>query len=84
MIEEIKTHFWDYLILFLLIGAGVICFIYHPDKIVKFQISILMALAYIFWGVFHHLSEKNLNLKIVVEYTLIGLLSIILLGGVLL
>ena len=84
MMEEIKTHFWHYLILVLLIGLGVICFIYHPDKIVKFQISLLMALTYIFWGIFHHLWEKNLNLKIVIEYTLIGLLSIILLGGILL
>lgn len=84
MIEDIKSHFWHYLVLVLIIGCGGLVFGFYPDKAVKFKVAALVALAYIFWGIFHHLTEGNLNFKIVVEYTLIGALAIILLGGVLL
>jgi hypothetical protein len=84
MIEDIKSHFWHYAILVLVIFVGGIVFFSYPDKTVKFRVGTLTALAYIFWGIFHQLMEANLNLKIVVEYTLIGVLAIILLGGVLL
>lgn len=84
MLEDIKSHFWHYAILVLVILIGAIAFFSYPDKMVKFQIGTLTALAYIFWGIFHHLMENSLNFKIMVEYSLIGLLSIILLGGALL
>lgn len=84
MIESIKTHFWHYAILATIILVGGIAFFSSSDRTIKLQVGILTALAYILWGVFHHLLENNLNLKIMVEYTLIGVLAIILLGGILL
>lgn len=84
MIEDIKAHFWHYSILILILTIGGIAFFNSTDKMVKFQVGSLTALGYIFWGIFHHLLEKNLNLKIVVEYSLMGILSIVLLGGALL
>lgn len=84
MWKDVKAHFWHYLILILVITAGGLVFFATPDKMVKFQIGSLTALAYILWGIFHHLVENSLNFQIVVEYSLIGLLSIILLGGALL
>lgn len=84
MIESIKAHFWHYTILATIILAGGIVFFSCPDKTIKLQVGILTTLAYIFWGIFHHLLENNLNFKIMIEYTLIGVLAIILLGGVLL
>ncbi len=84
MRKEIRTHFWHYFFLLLIIGSGSLAFIMSPDKTVKFRIAALLALAYIFWGIIHHLLERNLKLKIVIEYSLIGLLGLILLGGALL
>jgi len=84
MIEDIKRHFWHYAVLVLVIFAGGIVFFSYPDKMVKFKVGTLTTLAYIFWGIFHHLAEANLNFKIVIEYTLIGALAIVLLGGLLL
>ena len=84
MTEDIKKHLWDYAVLVLIIFVGGVIFFFNQDKIVKFKVGTLAALAYIFWGVFHHFLEKNLNLKIVVEYTLIGAIAIVLLGGLLL
>jgi len=82
--EDVKAHFWHYLVLVAMIFVGGLAFFASPHNTAKFQVAALIALAYIFWGIFHHLLENNLNLKIVVEYTLIGLLSVILLGGILL
>lgn len=84
MIKDFKHHFWHYFFLFLIIGSGSLAFILSPDKTVKFRVAALLALAYIFWGIIHHLLEGNLKLKIVIEYSLIGLLGLILLGGALL
>ncbi len=84
MMKDAKSHFWHYAILILLIFSGAVVFFSHPEKTIKFQVGALISLAYIFWGIFHHLLEGNLTLKIVIEYSLIGLLSVIFLGGILL
>lgn len=84
MRKELRTHFWHYFFLVIIIGSGGLAFLSSSDRIVQLRIGALLALAYIFWGIFHHLLEKNLNLKIVVEYSLIGLLGLIVLGGALL
>jgi len=84
MRKEIKSHFWHYAVLILIIFLGGIVFFSYPDKLIKFKVGILTALAYIFWGILHHLLEANLNAKIMIEYSLIGALAIIVLGGVLL
>ena len=84
MIEDFRNHFWHYLILLLILLIGGLVFVLNPNKIIKFQVGTLVAIAYIFWGIIHHFLEKNLNFKIMVEYLLIGALSVALLGGILL
>jgi hypothetical protein len=41
----------------------------------QMQVGMVTGLAYIFWGVFHHLYDHDLNWKIVVEYVAIGFLG---------
>lgn len=84
MIKDIKNHIWHYTILLLIILVGGFGFLSTSDKIVRFQIGVVMTLGYTFWGAIHHYLEKNLNFKIVIEYILIGLLAIVFLGGTLL
>lgn len=84
MIKDFKDHFWHYLILVLILFIGGVVFVLDTNKVIKFQVGTLVAIAYVFWGTIHHFLEKNLNFKIMVEYLLIGALSVALLGGVLL
>lgn len=84
MIEDVKTHLWHYAILMLMIFSGGVVFFFSPNKMIKFQLGVLVATAYVVWGMTHHFLEKNLNPKIVIEYILIGFLAVILLGGALL
>ncbi|MFH0864184.1 MAG: hypothetical protein V1858_03795 [Candidatus Gottesmanbacteria bacterium] len=83
-INDVKTHFWHYLILLMIIAIGGIAFIKQTNIQNRFYIGSLVAIAYVFWGIFHHLMEKNLKLKIVIEYSLIALMAVVLLGGILL
>lgn len=82
--KDLKQHAWHYLTLVIILLVGGIAFLTSTEKIFRFEIGALMAIAYIFWGFIHHHLENNLKPKIMVEYTLIGALAVILLGGVLL
>jgi hypothetical protein len=84
MIEEIKTHSWHYLILVVLLLTGVVAFLAFPERDIKFEVGFLMAITYAIWGIFHHLLEDNLNIRVVIEYILVGILAIALLEGVIL
>lgn len=65
-----KHHVYsDYLILFLILAVGLISFTKMTGTPAK-QVSIAMitAISYSLWGIFHHVHEGDLHIKIVVEY----------------
>lgn len=67
------THSYEYLILFLLITTGFLgLFKLTGQPLLQLRIGLVTSLAYIGWGVFHHLCNRDLNWKVVVEYTAIG------------
>lgn len=71
--EEIHLHFWQYFLFFVFSLFFLISFISIRDsRLTRFLIIILFVVFYIFWGIIHHLLNKTLHLKIVVEYILIG------------
>lgn len=78
--KELKNHFFDYL---LLITAGIFFLIllniFRGQRVVEFIVLVSFAFFYIIWGVYHHIVNKTLNLKAVVEYILIAFIIIFLL-----
>lgn len=78
--KEIKNSTFDYL---LLITAGVFFLIavnaFRGERLLEFIILLAFSSFYIIWGVYHHLIEDSLHLKIVVEYILIGFTILFLL-----
>ena len=65
-----KSHLIHYLILFLFLGLGLWGFSYFSyDRDLQRLIIILVAVAYLSWGIVHHYLEESLNPKIVIEYT---------------
>lgn len=85
MFEDIKTHTLHYLILItiLTIGFGSV-FVFSEKRNAQFLLGGLTAVLYVLWGVIHHYMEDDLNLKIVIEYTLIAALSVTILFSLLL
>lgn len=85
MITRIKNHFFPYLILFGFLSLGAIGFLLSAgNKGLQFKIVVLTSFLYVIWGVAYHFFDKTLYLKIVVEYIVIAILAMVILGGFLL
>ncbi|KKQ24334.1 MAG: hypothetical protein US40_C0005G0008 [Candidatus Roizmanbacteria bacterium GW2011_GWC2_37_13] len=78
--KEVKNHVFDYL---LLITAGIFFLIsiniFKGERFLEFIILLSFTSFYIIWGIYHHLIEDSLHLKIVIEYILIAFTILFLL-----
>lgn len=74
----------DHVIQYLVLLTGAVFFIlsfnlFKESHTGQFLISILFVIFYIVWGAIHHLIEKTFRLKVMVEYILIGAITLFLL-----
>lgn len=78
--KEVKGHLFDYL---LLLTAGVFFLmavnIFRWERFLEFIFLTAFASFYIIWGIYHHIMEDTLHLKIVIEYILIAFTLIFML-----
>ncbi len=78
--KEISSHLFDYLLLatagvFFLIALNV----FRGERLLEFIFLMAFASFYIIWGIYHHIMEDTLHLKIVIEYILIAFTLIFML-----
>lgn len=66
------------LILMLLISAGVVWYARGQTQI-QILVGIITSIAYVGWGVIHHILKGDLHPRVVIEYVLVGLIAIVLL-----
>ena len=73
MFDRAYKHIWYYSSLILILIFGFIL-VYANSSNKSFQIGIVfvITLFYVFWGILHHFLKHDLNMKIVIEYMLIG------------
>ena len=75
--KELNQHLFDYLIL---ITAGISFLVslnlFKGEKLSEFVILLVFIIFYIIWGVYHHLTNKSLHLKTVLEYILIAFIIV--------
>ena len=75
-----KSIIGDYLILGVVLAAGVALFLFLPPIKYKKEVGVLaMAAFYIFWSVWFHSKRGDLEIKVVLEYIVIAVLGIVLL-----
>lgn len=73
-----------YLVLLIILIGGVATFYWvRPNVTLQLLVGISTSVAYVLWGVIHHMLQKDLHQKIVIEYMLIGAIAIVLLVTVL-
>lgn len=83
--KDFKTYRVHYAFLLIILFLGLISFlVMASDPNLQFRIAVLTVLAYVGWGIVHHLLKGDLYLKIVVEYVLVAALVMVLLWTVLL
>ena len=68
------------LILLLLIGF-VLFFQFRGFPYRQIFISSIIASIYVIWGIIHHYLKGDLHIRIVLEYSLIAILSIVIVWG---
>ncbi|MFA5136096.1 MAG: hypothetical protein WC489_01750 [Patescibacteria group bacterium] len=71
--REIQKNSFDYLIL---LSGGILFLLslrlYQGNRMYSFVSVAAFCVLYILWGVHHHFKLRNLHLKNIVEYILIG------------
>jgi hypothetical protein len=68
-------HYFSLIGIFLAGFLGIIIFSY--DRIFQIAILVAVAVAYVIWGMVHHLIHKDLYLEVVLEYLAIATLGLI-------
>ena len=69
-----SAHIYEYMILFLLVSTGFLSFLKVGGKpSLQLYTGMVTGVAYILWGIYHHYNNSDLNWKVVIEYTSIGL-----------
>ncbi len=78
-----REYGWHYLILVAIFGLAVLGIIGFSSSQLATQIVVIgLVIAYILWGIGHHLIKKDLTVFIVLEYVLVGLLAGVVLAAV--
>ncbi|MDP3994968.1 MAG: hypothetical protein Q8P91_03990 [bacterium] len=68
----------NYLTLFGIFFAGLLGFVvFSYDRVFQVIIAIAVAVAYVFWGIAHHIIHKDFHISIVIEYLLVASLGLI-------
>ncbi len=77
MIKKFLKHSYYYLTLFAILILGFLLINTTSfNRELQMIVVFLVFLSYIFWGLLHHVYNHDLNIKIVVEYVLIGTIGI--------
>jgi len=78
--REKKNAIFDYLILGVVLAAGVALFLFLPPISYKKEVAVLAMVAfYIFWSIWFHGKKGDLDIKLVLEYIVVAVLGAILL-----
>lgn len=81
MKPEHRDHLVHYLVLFLILLAGFVFFLYfryQPTR--QFIVITIVDLLYLTWGLVHHYLEDRLNWGVVSEYFLVGTVALLAFG----
>ncbi|MBP9691494.1 hypothetical protein KBD81_05455 [Candidatus Woesebacteria bacterium] len=71
--KEFKKHPFDYLLFVTICVFFILALsIFQGERLLEFIIILAFVSFYIIWGIYHHIIENSLHLKVVLEYVLIG------------
>lgn len=83
MKKSVRSIF-DYLILTFIVSLAIALILFFNGNHYYQQLIIIgLSILYIVWGILHHLKEKTLHSKVVLEYVLFALLGCIVVIGLL-
>jgi hypothetical protein len=71
----------QYIVLTCILLGGLGAFFYvRPNELLQFVVGVATSVAYVVWGILHHMMKKDLHMRVVIEYILMGAIAIVLLA----
>lgn len=68
----------------MIIFSGLAAFFsFRNYPMVQLLVGIVTALSYVIWGIVHHFVDKDLNVKVIIEYLAVAIFAIIILWNLL-
>ena len=78
--KTFARHLPHYVLLFGILMAGFIgLVIFSYDKNFQFAVAAATSVAYVVWGITHHIHHKDLHLETVLEYVAVAILGVTIL-----
>ncbi|HEX7041906.1 MAG TPA: hypothetical protein VF189_01535 [Patescibacteria group bacterium] len=83
-----KKHLGYYISFLLILGGGIYAvFSSQSDKSLQMKFVVMLAGAYVIWGILHHYIHHSVTLRLIVEYIVVAALGVavvffILNGGI--
>ena len=75
-----KAHVLHFIVLLLILSAGAgMFFAAQGNTGLQLMIGVVTSIAYIAWGIIHHVMQGDFHRKVVIEYVFIGGIAITLL-----
>lgn len=77
--HNITKHMSHYISLIGIFMAAILAFYFFSyDKFFLVGVSLAFSLAYISWGIIHHLIHKDLDFLVIIEYIAVSVLGLII------
>lgn len=74
----------QYIVLVCILTGGIATFYYvRPNASFQFTVGVITSVAYVIWGCIYHGLKKDLHIRVVIEYVLMGAIAVVLLATVL-
>lgn len=85
IIEHAKSHLTQiFLITSIFIISIIALRVFASDRNARMYVIVFMSFSYVLWGIIHHAIQKDLNIKIALEYIgfalLLSLSALLMLG----
>lgn len=78
------SEFMRYIVLVcILVGGGLAFYYVRASTSLQLMVGIIMSAAYVLWGIIHHTVKKELHMRVVIEYILMGTIAVVLLATIL-
>lgn len=75
-----KLKHVNFIVLFIILVTGIVTFWgSQGDRTIQMFTGIATAVAYVVWGIIYHALEGDLHVKVMIEYSLVGVIAVVLL-----
>jgi len=85
MTSDVRKHVGHYIVLAFILAFGLFLFSwFNYDLLLQRLVLLAVGLAYIFWGLVHHMLTDKVTTKIVLEYALVAIIGFVIINALLL